>query len=155
MDEYNRSMKYMLFLQPFAFWSTLNHRILTMHGVFSFCRMSDIKRQYIALLHNAGRRGLSRRTTRGAAVQMSRGSLSYMHLFLPLQAFETQGPYQQLRLGLNLCAVTRNSQETTCLQQCLPVTIHWYKTMAFRGTFASQEITDYLFVRTGVGSASE
>lgn len=78
MDEYNRSMKYMLFLQPFAFWSTLNHRILTMHGVFSFCRMSDIKRQYIALLHNAGRRDLIRRTTRGAAVQMSRGSLSYM-----------------------------------------------------------------------------
>src|SRR6218665_3376247 len=110
MDEYNRSMKYMLFLQPFAFWSTLNHRILTMHGVFSFCRMSDIKRQYIALLHNTGRRGLSRRTTGGAAVQMSRGSLSYMHLFLPLQAFETQGPYQQLRLGLNLSPVTTNSQ---------------------------------------------
>ena len=72
--------------------------------------------------------------------------LSTYH-FTPL-AFETLGPINNegltflSDLGQKLCTVTGDPRETTFLFQRLSLTIQRFNAVAFRGTFASQEIDD-------------
>ena len=69
--------------------------------------------------------------------------LSATHFFVPL-AFETMGPINTegqaflSDLGRKLSAITGEPRETSFLYQRISLTIQRFNTIAFRGTFASQ-----------------
>ena len=73
--------------------------------------------------------------------------LSRTHLFNPL-ALETLGPINCeglsffSELGLKLWAIIGEIRETAFLFQCISITIQRLNVVAFRGTFAGQDIDE-------------
>jgi hypothetical protein len=73
--------------------------------------------------------------------------LSPTYFFIPL-AFETLGPINSESMTFlsdlrqKLCTATGDQRETSFLFQRLSLTIQRFNAVAFRGTFASQEIDD-------------